>query len=429
MMRKQATAVVVTWLTFATGARAEEPRAVIERAVRAMGVDVDPAKRPATRTTVTFKADGPFTGRGEFLYQPGGPRKADFVAEEGEQRHTLVVVLCGANVRLEADGRREEIRGEELQLIRAAELLFNPTGALPLLLDDKTVTLGPVREEKLDDRAVQVIEVTLPAAQPTLTFDKATGLLVKVSGKFLFEQTMETVLSDWGEPGQRADELLLRDAGIGLEPAALLAFLRKQVPDPAKTVRAAKLVRTLGDESFEVREKASEDLVALGSLAVPHLERALGDTDPEIVRRARDCLAVIAKRENSAVVSAAIRKVVWAKLEGGTEALLALLPGANQAVVRDTTAALVALTERDGKPAAALLRALDNKDEVIRAAAAAVLGKDGGEYLKQPGRPLYVQGTKLPARLTINAGKAISEFELTGVQYFNRLDAKLFADR
>jgi hypothetical protein len=66
--------------------------------------------------------------------------------------------------------------------------------------------------------------------------------------------------------------------------------LARQRLDPADMDKARSLAQRLSDESFAVREKASADLIALGAPAVSVLHTAAKDEDPEVSRRARDCL-------------------------------------------------------------------------------------------------------------------------------------------
>jgi hypothetical protein len=61
-----------------------------------------------------------------------------------------------------------------------------------------------------------------------------------------------------------------------------------KVPDNVK-----KLIEQLGDEHFEVREKATKELIALGPEAVPGLRGALDHSDPEVHARARRILDTI----------------------------------------------------------------------------------------------------------------------------------------
>ncbi len=62
--------------------------------------------------------------------------------------------------------------------------------------------------------------------------------------------------------------------------------------EPAKAP-ADELVAKLGDDSYEVREKATEGLIALGAGAIPALERALESEDLEVRLRAGRALRAI----------------------------------------------------------------------------------------------------------------------------------------
>src|SRR5713226_4551898 len=85
-----------------------------------------------------------------------------------------------------------------------------------------------------------------------------------------------------------ADEQLLKNSKIGTDGPALLEFFRHRTEQTALKDRVAKLIRQLGDDSYDVREKASSDLAQIGEPARKQLEKALSDKDPEIARRAEE---------------------------------------------------------------------------------------------------------------------------------------------
>lgn len=91
-------------------------------------------------------------------------------------------------------------------------------------------------------------------------------------------------------PDTAADERLLKEAGVKADGPALVEFFRKRVPPDVSPERLAALVKQLGDDDFDAREKASAALKALGARALPALRRAAGDADPEVKRRAQECL-------------------------------------------------------------------------------------------------------------------------------------------
>src|SRR5256712_9007774 len=91
-----------------------------------------------------------------------------------------------------------------------------------------------------------------------------------------------------------ADEQLLKSVRVGTDGPALLEFFRKRSLTDEGRKKIQDLIRKLGDDSFQVREKASADLVALGTVAVPFLREALKDkSDLEVVRRTEACLEQI----------------------------------------------------------------------------------------------------------------------------------------
>jgi HEAT repeat protein len=170
-----------------------------------------------------------------------------------------------------------------------------------------------------------------------------------------------------------ADERLLKKAGVATDDAGLLGFFRSSGPTDDE-IRA--LVRQLGDDSFEVREKASARLAALGAAAEPFLREALKSGDAEIVRRAEECLKRVGAGTPAAVVSAAARLIARRKPAGAAEVLLAYAPkAAGQPSEGDVRAALAAVAVRDGKAEPVLVKALEDKLPGRRAAAAEALAR------------------------------------------------------
>jgi hypothetical protein len=132
----------------------------------------------------------------------------------------------------------------------------------------------------------------------------------------------------------------------------------------------------LGDDDFKVRERASKALVAVGPRARPLLREALKDPDPEVKRRAEECLRGIDEGATAAVIASAVRVLADRKPDGAAEALLGYLPFAEDETVAETVrSGLAALAVRDGKPEPALLAALSDKSPIKRSAAGVALAK------------------------------------------------------
>ncbi len=175
------------------------------------------------------------------------------------------------------------------------------------------------------------------------------------------------------------DEELLKEAKVAADGPALLDYLRRHTLDAGSEARVQALVRQLGDDSFDKRERASRELLALGGLARPFLRQAVSSPDAEVRRRAEDCLRQIEKRgpgtEGSPQVAAAVlRRVARLKPAGAARVLLAYLPSAqDEGLAEDVYLALAAVAVRDGKPEPLLVEALSDKLPARRLAAAVAL--------------------------------------------------------
>lgn len=177
------------------------------------------------------------------------------------------------------------------------------------------------------------------------------------------------------QPNARAQEAILRDAGIATDDQALLEFLRKRTLDEAGMEKIHGLVKQLGDRTFAVREKAARELVDLGKPASPYLRRALRSSDLEIARRAEECLRLIDEHDGRPGLAGVVaRLIAIRKPPGAGQTLLAYLPFAeNESVLEEAQAALAAVAAARPKPEAAIVAALSAPLPVRRAAAAEAL--------------------------------------------------------
>src|SRR5262245_20137837 len=88
-----------------------------------------------------------------------------------------------------------------------------------------------------------------------------------------------------GPDDPAGDEQLLKAAAVANGPALLESF-RRATLNGAEQERIQALIRQLGDEEYEKREKASAELLTLGGTAVPKLREAVKSRDPEVAFRA-----------------------------------------------------------------------------------------------------------------------------------------------
>jgi HEAT repeat protein len=170
------------------------------------------------------------------------------------------------------------------------------------------------------------------------------------------------------------DEEVLKAAKVGTDGPALLDYFRQRTITDTIRKRVDHLIRTLGDESYAVREQASRALTEIGPAALPQLRAAAQDADLEVKRRAERCRRMIEERNPQELVAAAARLLAVRRPPGAGETLLAHLPDADaDAVGQELTAALAALAVRDGKPDEHVLAALADKVPIRRAVAVEAL--------------------------------------------------------
>jgi hypothetical protein len=435
MRHEQGWFAVALLLSAGTAVPAQRPRAIVEQAVRGMGGEDVLSRVTATRETINYSE---FRCR-KTVMQSGVRRRCVFEGESpfGEKRLEMYVTDGVAGWVRTNDGQVREMSPDELQRFDLRKFdvlgdLENAASLLPLL-KDKSYFLAPLPEESVDGRPAHCIRAShRQRVDVVLFFDQESGLLVKALAKVRTEGEMRAglmVFHDYHEVGPtREDEELLLGAGVSMSGTSLLTFLRKQVRDPTQATHRQSLINRLGDDSFEEREKATREIIRLGRVVVPDLQQALRDPDAEVVRRVRECLDRIVERGEVDVLTSAVRLVGWRRPDGGCQALLDLLPSAEEALAAELKAALVVYAERDGKPDPALLWALDDADPVRRSAACGVLGRDGGDYLRQPGRRVYLHGLRQPAiRACYTSGTFAEITEMRPTEYFNDFDPRLFA--
>jgi hypothetical protein len=177
-----------------------------------------------------------------------------------------------------------------------------------------------------------------------------------------------------------ADEQALKSVRLGTDGPTLLDFFRNRTLTDADRGRIRLLIKRLGDDDFEVREKAGADLADMGAKCIVPVRAALNDRDVEVVRRAED---ILRKLERSgidtvptapSVALAASRLVGIRKPVGAAEVLLAFLPFADEEpLVDEVEMALAAVALRDGKPDPALAAALTSAEPLCRGIAGATL--------------------------------------------------------
>jgi hypothetical protein len=174
---------------------AAKAKAVVEKAVKAIGADRD---GPEVHQTWTDK--GKFTAFGMTIDYTGrwwfsGPDKHRFEIKlnAGGMDLEVVSVTNGEKSWESAMGQTQEVTGEKLEYVRNQVYAYRVYSLTPLLAD-KGFTLKATAGVKVDGAETDGVEVTSKGRPAiALYFDKKTGLLVKASG------TVKNEFEDWKE--------------------------------------------------------------------------------------------------------------------------------------------------------------------------------------------------------------------------------------
>jgi HEAT repeat protein len=177
-----------------------------------------------------------------------------------------------------------------------------------------------------------------------------------------------------------SDEQTLKAAHLAATGPGLLDFFRKRAHTEIDPGRIKELIRQLTDKASEKSDPAFAELVSLGAAAVPELRQAANNIDDlDAAGRAKQCLQFLEGPSALSLTKTAARVLSQQRPPGAAEVLLVFLPFADDdSVVQDISAALGAVGFRDGKPDAALLKALEDPTPIRRSIAAEVLCKAGG---------------------------------------------------
>jgi hypothetical protein len=188
------------------------------------------------------------------------------------------------------------------------------------------------------------------------------------------------VMLPWLARGQEAaDEQILKQERIGSDDASLIQYFRNRTLTEPQRARIDGLIRQLRDDSFDVREIATSDLLELGGSVAPLLQQAAAapGTEVEVVRRVERILQKL-NAPGSETSCAAVRLLAARRPMGAAGILLDYLPFADDdSVVETVREALAGLALRDGQQEPALVAALEDRDPHRRAAVVEALVRAG----------------------------------------------------
>jgi HEAT repeat protein len=207
--------------------------------------------------------------------------------------------------------------------------------------------------------------------------------LAKQSEEFLLnlasEQSPKAQLGD-----TEASRKACRDAWANwwktTEGDATLAEFKKRTLNESDREKVLGIIKQMGDDDFNLRERAQDELQKMGTAVAPLLRQAMAGNDEEIRKRAQKALDHIEKDKSSGVLPIQARLMAYRKPAGASAVLLAFLPFADEDQVFDEVrGALAAVAVRDGKPDPLIVKALDDKMPVRRGVAGEALALAGAD--------------------------------------------------
>ena len=185
---------------------ADEPKAIVEKAIKAMGGLEKLSKHKASM--VKAKGSVEIMGmsipwKGEFMVQFPGQRKMEIDMDIMGNAFKFVQVLDGDKAWQVAMGTTDEVTGDKLAALKF-EAYVSRVETLAPLLTEQEFTLSSLGEAKVAEKPALGVKVSCKGQKDVnLYFDKDTGLLVKTERRALDpmeqEVTAETIYSDYKE--------------------------------------------------------------------------------------------------------------------------------------------------------------------------------------------------------------------------------------
>ncbi len=154
-----------------------------------------------------------------------------------------------------------------------AKLLQDPKPAVRLRI---AIVLADLCEEKAVTALIALLE-ELPPSQAR----QAENYLMN-----LFGETGPKIALGTDQVARRACRAAWTSWWGDMKTATLLDEFRKRTLTDADREKVQELIKQLGNESFEAREKALTDLQSRGAAVAAMLRQAVNDPDPEVSFRA-----------------------------------------------------------------------------------------------------------------------------------------------
>ena len=219
-----------------------------------------------------------------------------------------------------------------------------------------------------DPKAVSTL-ITLLADLPLEQAKEVETFLVEMAGDLAPKVTLEADTLAREKYREAWAKWWLETEGTGL-----LDEIKKRTLSEDDLSRVDKLIEQLGDDVFEDRQKAEEELKKMGAKILPLLRLAKNNPDLEIRNRTQKLVESIEADKTPPLAVNVPRLIALRKPKGAVETILAYLPFADDPTILDELQlALNAVAYSGDKPHPALVKAVSDKASSRRAAAGVAL--------------------------------------------------------
>ena len=214
------------------------------------------------------------------------------------------------------------------QRILAWEMLIPAQKLLPKDLLQKSIKdespevrflIASTLSRNLDSSGIELLIELLPIL-PENKAQEAEDLLMEIAG----DLGPQELIKNKGTPKGNAGAWKKWWTEINGEK--LLPEFTQKTPTPEDQRKIKDLIRELGDDNFETREKASMKIKALGDLVVPSLRSLTNSMDVEIKGRAKSLLEEMGESKSKPISPSLVRILALKKTKGLLPALLAYFP-------------------------------------------------------------------------------------------------------
>ena len=262
------------------------------------------------------------------------------------------------------------------QRILAWEMLIPAQKLLPKDLLQKNIKdespevrflIASTLSRNLDSLGIELLIDLLPIL-PENKAQESEDLLLEIAGDLAPQELIKNKGTPKGNAG------IWKKWWTEINGEKLLPTFTQKTPTPEDQRKIKDLIRELGDDNFETREKASMKIKALGDLVVPSLRSLTNSMDVEIKGRAKSLLEEMGESKSKPISPSLVRILALKKTKGLLPALLAYFPVAeSDEQFNEFLESAVLYARQQSSPDDAVLKSLNTENPRVKLASGILL--------------------------------------------------------